>query len=908
MTDPRPDPDRLLAAIHRGADARRGRLKVFLGAAAGVGKTVAMLRAAHIARAAGREVVVGVVETHGRADTQAELRDLEVLPRRASTRAGAPPELDLDGVLRRRPAIVVVDELAHSNSPGSRHPKRWQDVQELVAAGLEVWTAVNIQHLESLNDVVERLTGVRVHETVPDHVLEDADEIEVIDLTPEDLHSRLEAGRVYPRDQAHRALAGFFRRGNLLALRQLALRQAASRVGDQVDEFRDEQAMPGVWAAAGRLLVAVGPSPLSERLVRVASRMARSLDVPWHAVTVRSDRLGAGPDLERAYAHLRLAEQLGAETATLTAEDASAALVAHARRVNASMLVLGAPIRRRPWDHLRPSLLDQVIAAATDIEVHVVAASADDLAGLGIRRPPAPPPGSKRPVRPSDAVLAVLTIAGTTALATWLGPWLSESDVIMLYLAAVIVSAFRLPRGASAIAAIVAALAFNFFFTEPRFTLYVHDSAYWLTFVIVGAVGLLVSTLASRARRHARQVQEREEEARELYGLARRLALCQGEDEVAQVTVEQVHRLFHSPVIVLLPAEGQLRVAAGDPEPTEAELERVTAAWAMAHGEPAGRGTSTLPGALRRYLPLPGRNGCVGVLGIEPPADEDGPEGRRLLETVASLVGEYLDRLQVEREIHTSRLQAEAERLRSTLLQSVSHDLRTPLATVTGAVTTLLDRGARLDPETRQELLQRVAEESRRLERLLEGVLHMTRLDSSTLRPTLEWELPDELIGSAVARVAALAAGRPIIVHPPPEPFLARLDAVLVEQLLTNLVENALLHGEGDAPVEVSVRLHEGEVIFEVADRGRGLPPGDPARLFDKFVRGPGARRGGSGLGLAICQAIARLHGGRTWAKAREGGGAVFLAALPQGVGGSGEPPEIESILHTPIPPTPDGP
>ncbi|MCK6503269.1 sensor histidine kinase KdpD [Myxococcota bacterium] len=908
MTDPRPDPDRLLAAITRAADPRRGRLKVYLGAAAGVGKTVAMLRAARLARAAGRDVVVGVVETHGRAETQTELGDLEVVARRASTRAGAPPELDLDAVLQRNPAVVIIDELAHSNSPGGRHPKRWQDVLELVAAGLEVWTAVNIQHLESLNDVVERLTGVRVHETVPDHVLEDADEIELIDLTPEDLHGRLQSGRVYPQDQARRALAGFFRRGNLLALRQLALRQAASRVGDQVDEFRDEQAMPQVWAAAGRLLVAVGPSPLSERLVRVASRMARSMDVPWHAVTVRSDRLRDGADLERAFAHLRLAEQLGAETATLSAEDAADALVAHARRINATMLVLGAPVRRRPWDHLRPSLLDEVITRATDVEVHVVTASADDLAALGIAAPPAREAGSRTPLRWGDGLLALLAIGGTTALATWFEPWLSESDVIMLYLAAVIVSSFRLPRGASAIAAVFAALAFNFFFTEPRFTLYVHDSAYWLTFLIVGAVGLLVSTLASRVRRHARQVQAREREARELYRLARRLALCQSGEEVAQVTAEQVRSLFTCEVSVLVPGAGGLRAAAGDPDPGAGELDRVTAEWVLAHGEAAGAGTHTLPGAHRRYLPLPGRTGCVGVLGLARSSGMDDPEGRRLLETVASLAGEYLDRLQVEREARASRLQAESERLRSTLLQSVSHDLRTPLATVTGAVTTLLDRGARLDEETRHELLQRIAEESRRLERMLEGVLHMTRLDSGTLRPTLEWELPDELVGAAVARVAPFAAGRTIIVHPPPEPFLARLDAVLIEQLLTNYLENALLHGSSDAPVEISVRLHQGEVIFEVADRGPGLPPGDPARLFDKFVRGPGARRGGSGLGLAISQAAARLHGGRTWARPREGGGAVFVAAMPQGVGGSGELPEVESILHTPPSPDPDPP
>lgn len=889
MSDDRPDPDRLLAALDRARPPSRGRLKVFLGAAAGVGKTVAMLRAARLAVAAGRDVVVGVVETHGRAETAAEIADLEVLPRRAATRAGALPDLDLDAVLARRPEVVVVDELAHTVAPGGRHAKRWQEVVELVDAGVEVWTAMNIQHLESHNDVVERLTGVRVGETVPDHVLDAADEIEVIDLTPEDLRARLEAGRIYAPEQARRALGGFFRRGNLLALRQLALRRTASRVGEQLDDFRDRELMARVWAAAERLLVAVGPSPLSARLVRVASRMARALDVPWHAVTVEPLHGGRPEARARALDHLRLAEQLGAETATLTAAGVAEAFVGYARQINATLIVLGAPARRTWRERLRESPLDGVIRLATDVEVHVVPTDA----GPPERAAPARAAPARPPIRPADLALAAAPVALASGLAWWLQPWLSESDVIMVHLAAVIVAAFRLSRVASVLAAVLAVLAFNFFFTAPRFTLLVNDSAYWLTFLIVGAVGLLVATLAARAREQARVVAAREGEARELYRLARRLAVAETPAAVAEVAADQLHRLLGADVVVLLPAPaGLTRVAARGVVP-DGDVDRAGAEWVAERGEPAGPGTATLVGAELGYHPLLRGESVVGVIGVRPRAGVHQPEQRHLLATVAAIVSERLDRLRMEADATAARVSAETERVRSTLLSSVSHDLRTPLAAITGAATTLLDRRDHLDAPTRTELLTRVAEESHRLARLLDGVLHMTRLDSGSITPALDWEIPAEIAGTAVARVAPHAAGRALRIHAPQAPFLARLDAVLIEQLLVNYLDNALLHGDG--PIELDVRPDAGEVVFEVTDRGPGLPPGDPDRLFDKFVRGDTKRRPGAGLGLAICKAIAAIHGGRVWARARDGGGATFGAALPRG--DTGELPGLHAIL-----------
>lgn len=884
MPADRPDPDRLLAAVARDAARPAGKLKIFLGAAAGVGKTVAMLDAAREARAAGRDVVVGIVETHGRHETQARLAGLEVLPRRASERVDVPPELDLDGIIARRPEIVLVDELAHTNAPGSRHAKRWQDVDELLEAGIDVWTALNIQHLESLNDVVARLTGVEVHETVPDHVFDRAHAVEVIDLTPQDLLARLETGKVYAPDQARRAMAGFFRVGNLIALRQLALRRAAMRVGEQLDEHRDREALPEVWAAAEHLLVAVGPSPHSARLVRVASRIARSLDVPWHAVTIHPVHAGTAGDSQRALEHLRLAEQLGAETTSLTADNVATALVGLARRVNATMIVLGAPTRRSWRDALRGSLIDEVLREAADIDVHVVPSQAG-AAQAAPRQPMAAQDESRGLAVPRarDLAAALVTASIATGVAGAAGDLISESDVIMLYVAAVTVTAFRARLAAGLLSAVLCSLAFNFFFTQPRFTLYVDDSRYWLTFVLLGGVGALVSVLASRLREHAAAVVRREAQTEDLFRLTRQLSRCATPDEVARVGADYLHRLAGGPTAVWLPGEPDLRLVASVGTMPEDEVERVVARWTSLHGVSAGAGTQTLVGAKGQYHPLapPGTTG--GVVGFVPPpaASPSALERRHALETVVTLLREFLDRMRLEADAETSRVTAETERVRSTLLSSVSHDLRTPLATITGAATTLLDEQASLVPGTRRELLVRISSEAHRLERLLDNVLNMTRLDSGRVDPSLEWELPDEIVGAAIARVSAMGGGRLIRTAAHGRPVLARLDPVLVEQLVVNFLENAVVHAPSAEPIEVAVYEDGQDVVIEVADRGPGVPENDATALFEKFVRGKAS--GGTGLGLAICRAIATVHGGRVWARPRPGGGAVFGVALPKG-------------------------
>ena len=635
---------------------------------------------------------------------------------------------------------------------------------------------------------------------------------------------------------------------------------------------RPPRADPSVWAAAERVLVAVGPSPLSERLVRSAARMAGSLDVPWHAVTVqpvRSSGLGA----ERAaLMHLRLAEQLGAETATVSSERVPEALIAYARRINATMLVLGAPTRRTWRERLGGTLLDQVIRLAADIEVHVVVAEPE--APTPQPPPHAPTPERARATLPSatDLGVGMLTAAAATGLASLVEPLASESDIIMVYVAAVAVAAFRVRLIAGLATALVCALAFNFFFTEPRYTLYVHDSRYWLTFLMMGGVGGLVATLVARLREHAAVVLEREAQGQELFRLTRRLGGCRTEEQVAEVAADQLHRLFAMPVAVLLPGPAGLeqRAARG--------------------GMPARDGQA---------LPLHRDDPTQGMICIAPTAAGrlDEPDQQHLLETVVALVAELLDRLRLESRADAARLQVETERIRNTLLSSVSHDLRTPLATITGAATTLLDPGARLSDETRLELLSRIATEARRLERLLANVLHMTRLDDGGLAPSLDWEVPDEIVAGAVARVAPLAQGRPIILRCPDGPALARLDAVLIEQLVMNYLENALHHAPSDTPIELTLRSLPDEITLEVADRGPGLGEVDAERLFEKFVRGHPSGASGAGLGLAICRAIARLHGGRTWARERAGGGSVFGVALPRGGPDHQAVPVFQDIL-----------
>lgn len=868
--DGRPDPDRLLAAVQ--ADARRpsGRLRVWLGAAAGVGKTCAMLDAAHAARAAGKDVVVGVVEHHGRTETLARVRGLERLPPRAAP-AGHRPAFDLDGALARAPEILLLDELAHSNAPGGRHPHRWQDVEELVAAGIEVWTTLNVQHLARSADVVARLTGVAVTETVPDAVLDAATEIVLVDLPPDALLRRLEEGKVYGPEATRRALKGFFRKGNLLALRALALRRAAARVGDDVDAYRDGQAIATVWTPRDRLVVAVGPGPGSPAVIRAAARLAVALDAEWHAVFVHPPELPE-TQVHAGHAHLSLAEALGARVATLTDDAVAPALTGYARAHNLRVLVLGASAGGGRWR--RDPVLESVLSAAADLEVHIVPAEA----GAPVVRVPAP----GRRVRWWDGLAAVALVAAATGVGWVAQDRLPEADLLVLYLAAVVLAAFRLDRWASLSTAVAAVAAFNFFFTEPRFTFYVDDTRYLLTFVGLGGLGVLVSTLAHLARVRADSTARREAEARSLFHLGRTLSGAADRAEIAAAATRHTAEMFRVPAMVWERGPEGLRALGAGAPVFEAPAVLAAARWCLDHGAPAGPHTDTLPATPAHCVPLVHGSATVGVLAVEAgAANLDDPARRHLLRTVADQVALALGRELLSREVAETQRRADLEHTRSSLLAAVSHDLRTPLAAIAGAATTLVDgAGGQLSP-AQLRLLREVTTEAFRLERLLQNLLQMTRLDAE-LHPALDWQVAQDVAGAARAAVQR-AGGPPVHVSGPESPLLLHGDGELIELALVNLLENAVRHAsEAPEPPLLAVEGDGARVRFSVLDRGPGFPPGQEEALFARFSRGP-TRARGSGLGLAIVRAIAHLHGGAVSALARPGGGAQVRLELPVG-------------------------
>jgi two-component system sensor histidine kinase KdpD len=877
----RPDPDALLARVQdEEARQRRGKLKVFFGAAAGVGKTYAMLEAAREQRADGVDVVAGYVETHGRAETEALLEGLEVLsPRVIEYRGATLRELDLDGALARRPALILVDELAHTNAPGSRHAKRWQDVLELLDAGIDVYTTVNVQHVESLNDVVAKVTGVVVRETVPDSVLEQADEVELIDLPPDDLLQRFRDGKVYVPEQAQEAVRNFFRKGNLIALRELALRSTAERVDAQMRVYMRDHAIAKVWPTTERLLVCVSPGPDSARLVRAAKRMAERLGAPWIAAYVETPaqlRLPAEAR-ERVSHSLRLAEQLGAETVTLPGETMSEALLAFAHDRNVTKIVVGKP-RRPLWKRiLLGSIVDTLVEGSGDIDIYVIS---------GEREEPAPVAPVRRRASATDWPAygrAVAVVALTTGVAWLMFPFFELSNLIMAYLLGIVVVAMRHGRGPSLLASVLSVAAFDFFFVPPYFTFAVSDTRYLFTFAVMLVVGLVISGLTVRARAQAFAARLREQRTAALYAMSRELAGTRGVDELLRIALRHISGVFKSQVAVLLPGTGgALAPWSGGQFELDAN-ERGVARWVYEHRQRAGLGTATLPGASALHLPLIASRGAVGVLAVRPadPHALDEPEQLHQLETFANQTALAIERAQLADEAREAQVRMETERLRSSLLSSVSHDLRTPLATITGAVSTILENGARLDDRTRRELLESVRDEGERLNRLVQNLLEMTRLESGAVELRKEWHSLEEVIGAALSRVGPRLASRRVSTRVPPNLPLVPMDDVLIEQVLVNLLDNALKYTPPTSPIEIIATATDSAATVEVADRGPGLPPGEEDKVFEKFYRGRTDKGRGAGLGLAICQGVVRAHGGRIWAQNLPEGGVAFLFTLP---------------------------
>jgi two-component system sensor histidine kinase KdpD len=872
-----------------------------------------MLEAARQRLAEGVDVAIGYVETHHRAETEAMAAGLETIARRqVEYRGSTLPEMDVDAILARRPQLVLVDELAHTNAPGSRHPKRHQDVDELLSAGLDVYTTLNIQHLESLNDVVAQITGVIVRETVPDRLLDAAAEIEVTDLPPGELLQRLKEGKVYLPDQAARAIRQFFRQGNLTALREIALRRAAERVDDQMRAYMETRAIAGPWAAHERLLVLVSPSPLSERLVRSARRLADELNAEWIALYVEGPgQAGLTPARrEQAARVLQLAEELGAKAVTLPGQSVAETALAYARQNNVTKIIAGKPLQPRWRELLGGSVVDQLIRRGGQIDIYVIS-------GEGAASAPRPD-SPWQPHRPYRRYLnSTLLVLATTLLGFALDPALSleklnllahmlatgqrpdlplrehviePTNLAMLFLVAVVISALNWGRGPAIWASVLSVLAIDFIFVQPYLTFAVSDTQYVLTFLALLGVGVVMSTLAARAREQTDAARQREAETAELYGLSRDLAATSGLPGILDVLVTHLEHTFGREVAVLLPEEAapnQLAVRAASANLRFDENERAVADWVFQHGEPAGRNTNTLPAAQVRYLPLKTAQRVLGVLGVAGPAAAERPltpRQRRLIEAFASQASLAIERAWLAEAARQAQVFQAAERLQTALLNSVSHDLRTPLVSITGALSSLQEDGTALDAVTRRTLVDNAREEAERLNRLVGNLLDMTRLESGPLKVKHEPVDLEDLIGSALEQLGARARGRQVSVQVEPELPLVPADFVLLAQVLVNLLDNALKYSPPDTPIAVSARLEPGgrEARLDVADHGSGIPPADLTQIFDKFyrVQRPGSA-GGTGLGLSICRGIVEAHGGRIWAENRPEGGALFAFTVP---------------------------
>ncbi len=882
MHDRRLDPDEILARVQaEEAKQARGRLKIFFGAAPGVGKTYAMLEAGRKEGKAGVDVVVGYVEPHVRPDTMALVLGLDLLPRRqVDYRGTALQEFDLQAALERKPQILLVDELAHTNAPGVTHAKRWQDVQELLAAGIDVYTTLNVQHLESLNDVVARITGVTVRETVPDSVFESADEVELVDLPPDDLLERLREGKVYIPHQAERAVEGFFRKGNLIALRELALRRMAERVNAEVEDYRRAHAVRDTWPTGERLLVCVGPSPLSSRLVRATRRIAASLRAPWLAVNVETPQTVnmSETDRGRLAQNMQLAEQLGGETVTLSGSSLVEEVLAYARNRNVTKIIVGKSQQPRWKELFRGSFVYELTRHCGDIDIYVISGDTQEPAEAAPRLPAPTPPLQ-------GYLWAGVVVALCTGLSWMLFQHFALVNIVMIYLLGVVAVSAWLGHGPSVLASILSVAAFDFFFVPPRFEFAVEDTQYFLTFAVMLITGLTISTLTARIRLQAEAARGRERRTAALYSLSRDLAAVESVHEIVQRLTHHIGGAFSAHVAVLLPDSRrklQLQpVVTGGYEPGSKDLG--AAQWSFEHGQKAGPGTNTLPGADALYIPLvtSGRTvGVLGVRGIEPGRRLE-PDQTHLLETFAGQAAVALERARLTAEAEQVRLQVERERLRNSLLSAVSHDLRTPLAAIAGASSTLLDAGTALNADVRQELLQSISDESEALNQLVGNLLDMTRLEAGALTLHREWHSVEEIVGVVLNRLTRRLEGRPIETDLPADLPLVFVDATLIQQVLVNLLDNAHRHSPPGEPIGLKVAATGKSLTVEVADRGPGLPPGDEQRVFEKFYRSPQAgSRSGVGLGLSICRGIVDLHGGRIWAENRDGG-AVFRFTLP---------------------------
>ena len=883
----RPNPDALLNSIQREEAAKqRGRLKVFLGMSPGVGKTYAMLEAARRELAAGRDVVIGYVETHGRKETDALTSGLPIVPRKTAEHRGINlTEMDLDAVLARQPRLALVDELAHTNARGSRHPKRFHDVRELLDAGIDVFTTLNVQHVGSRAEIVREFTGATIQETVPDSVLDDA-EIELVDLPPGELLKRLAEGKVYLPDRAQAAAQNFFREGNLTALRELALRVAAEHVGQNVRDYLAARHITGPWKTGQRLLVAISPSPLSESMARWTRAQADSLQSPWLAVFVDTGRPLSNEEQARLQKNLALARELGAEVITTTDQDLVAGILRVARQQNVTQIVAGKSAGFRALDFFRGGpVLSRLIRDSGNIDVCCVRAENS--------LPPAPRLRWRPSSTPRQYLITLGVVAAATGLNFALQKFTGQYALSLVYLLATVGLALFVGRGPIYFAATASALLWNYFFLPPQFTFYISSFQDALMFGMFFAVALAMGQLTARLRVQQAAERAREERTIALYLLTRELAAGKDFTELLGTVIRQIGDVFAADVAVLLPDPESKGELVPYPFGTLAvsEKEASVAAWAFRNGQPAGHGTDTLPATAALYWPLGTPTGCVGVIGLRLKDERElSLPQRHLLESFIRQIALVLDRQRLSDADQSAKLLEESERLSKALLDSISHELRTPIAAITSAASGLEDLLAKDNPPLRHALTDEIREASGRLNRLVGNLLDMTRLEAGRMKPRLEWCDVGDLVSVAVRHLEKELAGHPVSLSLAPGLPLVKMDFALMQQALVNLLLNAALHTPPDTRIEIRAAAAANELVLCVADTGPGIPPEALPQLFDKFFRAPGAPAGGSGLGLSIVKGFVEAHGGRISAGNRANGGAEFTIQLP--LGKAPPPPE----------------
>jgi two-component system sensor histidine kinase KdpD len=899
----RPDPDVLLQKIQQDeARQKRGKLKIFFGSCAGVGKTYAMLQAAHARVRDGDDVVIGVIETHGRSDTEAQLRTLPQIPMKSMDYRGKTvKEFDLDAALQRRPTLILVDELAHSNIEGSRHRKRWQDVEELLSSGIDVYTTLNVQHLESLNDVVGQITGIRVAETLPDKVFDLADEVTLVDLSPDDLLQRLEEGKVYVPIQAEKARKNFFRKGNLIALREMALRRTADRVDAQMREYRTDQSISQVWQANERILVGIGPGHASENLIRTAARLAANMKVEWIAVYVETPELQTLNQADRKLImdNLRLAQTLGASTASLSGDNICQVLLEYARNRNVSRLVVGKARRPLFMRLLRPSVTDDLANQPSDIDIHIVMRTPPERVKPGIKhRSDLRTSNHFSDLKQRGYMWAIAISVATSIVAALLLQVFDLSNVIMLYLLGVMLISVRYGRGPGILASLLSVSAFDFFFVPPKLSFTVSDTQYLLTFAIMLSVALVISNLTASLRRQAVIASYRERRSLTLYEMGKELASAMTTSHIAEVTVHHLSPLFQAKVAILLPDHNdQLSgVQAIEHIMTEAqpggqlnEVDLGIAQWTYDHQEQAGLGTDTLPSSKILYVPLKAPMRTRGVLAIAPESASEIflPEQRQLLDTFAAQIGLTLERKHYVEVARDALITMESERLRNSLLSAISHDLRTPLTSLIGIASNLKTLLRPEDPK--YALIEALYDQAYRMQNLVVNLLDMARLQSGKVQLNSQWQMLEEVIGTALHSMQPVLGKHHVEVNLPSDLPLIKFDSVLIERVFCNLLDNAAKYTDEGTRIVISAQRKADEIWVSVKDDGPGLPEHAESRMFEKFTRGEReSAKPGVGLGLSICQAIIQAHGGAIWVERHIPHGAIFTFSLPIGM-----PPEL---------------